>query len=283
MGSPDWRFPLNMTLGFHLLVLLAAMVLPDIFHQRSKIPESYTVDLVNISLPEPAPAAPPPQAPPKATASTPTPPPEPVVPKEAISIAPPEPAPAPTPAPAKVVSLRPLKKKIKKKISSSQRTSESKRKRQARQRNLQKELAQARRAEEQAAQASREALDALKQMLHTSKTSTTKPTRGNSGAQKNLTALEGQYYSRIFSHIQPYWALPDIKQWDPELLAVVVVTIKKDGSITNHFFEKRSGDRLFDQFVSKTLAAASPFPKIPAALKRQQWEIGLRFKPGSIQ
>ena len=72
-------------------------------------------------------------------------------------------------------------------------------------------------------------------------------------------------------------------QKKPDLTAVVVITINKNGHIANMFFEKKSGDRIFDQFVTKTIESASPLPPIPPAMKKQRYEIGLRFKPGSIR
>ncbi len=72
-------------------------------------------------------------------------------------------------------------------------------------------------------------------------------------------------------------------QENPDLVAIVVITINKNGQIANVFFEEKSGDRVFDQFVTKTIEAASPLPAIPAAMKKQRYEIGLRFRPESIR
>lgn len=72
-------------------------------------------------------------------------------------------------------------------------------------------------------------------------------------------------------------------QKDKSLTAVVVITIQQDGEVANLVFESKSGDRAFDQFVSKTIAAANPLPPIPPAMKKQRYEVGLRFRPDSIQ
>jgi len=71
---------------------------------------------------------------------------------------------------------------------------------------------------------------------------------------------------------------------DPRTLDIQSgITIKIDGDIANVVFETKSGDRVFDQFVSKAIEEANPLPPIPPALKKQRYEIGFRFKPGSIQ
>ncbi len=104
---------------------------------------------------------------------------------------------------------------------------------------------------------------------------------GRSGGSSS--ALEAQYFSSIFGHLHQYWSLPEIKQWDPQLQAVVVITIAQNGRIMNHTFEKRSGDRVFDQFVSRTIQDANPLPAIPRALRKEQFSLGLNFRPGKIQ
>lgn len=63
----------------------------------------------------------------------------------------------------------------------------------------------------------------------------------------------------------------------------MVVKISNSGQITEMYFENRSGDRLFDQFVNQTLEAAIPLPPMPAAMKKPEFELGLVFKPGGIQ
>jgi TonB family protein len=101
------------------------------------------------------------------------------------------------------------------------------------------------------------------------------------GGSKNL--LESQYLASVFNRLHQFWAPPEYLQQDPDLTAVVVITINLDGNIANMLFESKSGDRVFDQFVNSTIEAANPMPPIPAALKKQHFEIGLRFRPGSIQ
>ncbi len=87
----------------------------------------------------------------------------------------------------------------------------------------------------------------------------------------------------IFNRLHQFWTPPEYLQQKPNLTTVVVITINPDGSIANTLFESKSGDRVFDQFVSKTIETAAPMPPIPPALKKQRFEIGLRFRPGSIQ
>jgi len=105
------------------------------------------------------------------------------------------------------------------------------------------------------------------------------PSRG----EKQFAILKERYDAAIFARLHKFWSLPEYMQKKPELNAVVVITINKDGSIANMFFEKKSSDRMFDQFIINTIESANPLPPIPPAMKKQRYEIGLRFKPGSVR
>ncbi|MBN4067948.1 TonB C-terminal domain-containing protein [Desulfotalea psychrophila] len=136
--------------------------------------------------------------------------------------------------------------------------------------------------------AANDAVNALRKMLITDSElaastlqTNSAPTQRTGGGSSNI--IESQYQSTIFSSLHEHWALPEIKPWDPDLTAVVVIHIAKNGRIISHRFEKRSGDRVFDQFVGRTIQEANPLPAIPSAMRVQQYSIGLRFKPGQIQ
>ena len=228
----------------------------------------------------------------------------------------PVPVPEPTvrrpPAPAEAISIKPLKQKLKKEVKEIPDTrAEDAKIRKDELKNITKQLQEevkkentaqetikkqrqiaaareeARRAELEARMAAADAKDALRDQLRTStSTSSTSPaasSRSGTGNAKSMGVLEQQYYATIMGHIQQYWRPPDIKTWEPNLQAVVSITIASDGQIVSHTFEQESGDKLFDQFVLKTLEAANPLPAPPAALQKQRLEVGLKFKPSGIQ
>ena len=59
----NWVLPLNLAIGFHLVIALSVLVLPDLFKPRAKFEDIYTVNLVNISEPVIQQSAPPAPAP----------------------------------------------------------------------------------------------------------------------------------------------------------------------------------------------------------------------------
>lgn len=280
MDGNEWKLPFNFAVFLHLTVILGAIYGPGVLNKNPPYQDIYTVDLINFE--EPKVEAPPP-APQQTVAK------QQELPKpESVNIAPKtEPVPEVTKAPVKPVSIKPLKrKKVKKNIQQELRKKEV-------EKLHKKNLAEAREAEKKAAEAARiaaaEAVNQLKSMLR--ETNAVERSRRTSPSAKSGStvrrkrgndAVENQYFASIFGQLQPHWKLPEYKTWSKDLSAVIVIRIASDGKIIDQFFEKRSGDRLFDKFVLKALQDGSPLPKIPPAMQKNSVELGLRFVPGSI-
>ncbi|MBU0663256.1 MAG: cell envelope integrity protein TolA [Proteobacteria bacterium] len=323
----EWKLPINLAIGLHLLALFCAMVLPGLLDQRTILPEITTIDLVNMGEPAaPSKPATPTAAKQETKKAIPPPPPKPAeilkpeitkqipLPPEMPDAVPiPEPTATPEPvappAPVEAISIKPLKQKLKKIIkdipdtrpedakirkdelkSITKKLQEEAKKETAaqetirRQRQLAAAREEARRAELEARMAAADAKNALRDQIRASTSASPSQTSSQTGANaQSMGILEQQYYATIMGHIQQYWLPPDVKTWDPNILAIVSITIASDGQIVSQSFEQGSGDNLFDQFVLKTLEAANPLPAPPPALQKQRIEIGLRFKPSGIQ
>lgn len=304
-SNNDWKLPLNLAIGFHIMVALTAVYLPMLFESKPKFTDVYTVNLVNMSepaaapaaAPAPAPAPAPPKAPPKMIEKTAAP--VKIPPKtQAAPIAEAKPEEAAPPAPPKAISLRPVKKKVKNKVIPPDDT--VKREQEKREKEVEKvkrqQLAESLRAEQTAAEearlaaeeaeAERRLMEATQERLAAirSQASTgtgTRPSPGPSGGTTN--ALDAQYAAAVAARIQPFFQLPEIKTFDPSLVTVVVITINSNGEIADTRIEASSGDAIYDQFVLKSLEAANPVPAIPPALRRQRIELGLKFSPSGIR
>jgi colicin import membrane protein len=85
------------------------------------------------------------------------------------------------------------------------------------------------------------------------------------------------YYSVIWSQIREQWALPEgiLPQDDYE--AIIAVKILRNGEVAEFDFEKRSGNKYFDESTVKAIKKASPFPPLPEWLQGSSLEIGIRF------
>jgi len=284
MSSNEWKLPLNIAIGLHVLVLLCSLYLPGLFKGKPKFADIYTVSIINIAEPEQPPQAEKqeqqePEAAPVRV--------QPVEKKKAVAIE--EIVKQPEPAAPKAISLKPIKQKKIKRIDIVDDT--------ARQKELDRlekaKLAALREEQllEERARLAREALETERKLLSQTatpvtqtpgRTSETRQTTGsNSSSAGNL--IENQYLAAIVNRLHQHWALPENLQKNPDLTAVAVITIRKNGEIASFNFESKSGDRVFDQFVRNAIQAANPMPPIPPALKKQRFEVGLRFKPGSIR
>ena len=293
--SSEWRKSFNFAIGLHILVTALALIVPFFFDGKPQLPEIYTVNLftaTEVAVQQPAAKAP-------ARKTAPKPPVkkiEPVEPK--VSTASKSVAEEKLVAPIekvdiKPISLRPVKKKIK-----IGKTKEETVKEKAK---LSKafERIQARAEEKEAKkEASRAAIEAVSKLADSLKTTST--TNGASKAQSATTtkARPGivgrqtpgiepdlymkQYYSAVYQRIHDHWVLPDLQNWDNSLEAILVISIRQDGVITNNFFEKKSSSIYFNQEVLKAVRESSPLPPFPDQLKQETREIGLRFKPGEL-
>jgi len=311
MGSNnDWKLPLNLAIGFHILVALSTVLFPLIFKSKPEFVDIYSVNLVNMEEPA-APSAPPPAATPAKTQSQPPPAPTPpkviekteaavkIPPKEAVPVASEQPAEVAPPAPLKAISLKPLKRKVKKEVppdDTVQREAEKREREIEKQKRQQ--LAESLRAEQDAAEEARLAAEAaeaerklmeqtrqrlsqIRSSIQSSSSSTASNTSAAQGGGSN-SALDAQYYAAVAARIQPFFQLPEIKTFDPALVTIVIITINKSGEVADTQIESSSGDALYDQFVLKSIEAANPLPPIPPALRKQRIEMGLKFSPGGI-
>ena len=295
MFSTDWRKPLNISIGLHVIVLALAMLAPSLFDRQPRLPEIYTVNLFTaVEVPEsqaPSPA-------PKAAAKTAVPKIEPEVKKPAVSIQPPEPESAPDlqTTIAEPVSLKPLQQKVKVGKTKEEEALDKAKLSQVVQRlkanAAQKEARQA--ADRAAKDAVSKLADAMKSdsavatdaaVQKTAQTSTADGSTGISGPRG--TGIEPdfymkQYLSAVYQKIHDHWILPDLQNWDNALEAVLVIKISRDGTVTDTFFEKKSDNIYFNQFVLKAVKDAAPLPPFPDKLTENIFEIGLRFKPGEL-
>lgn len=279
----NWVLPLNLAVGFHLIIALSVLVLPDLFKPRAKYEDIYTVDLINLSEPVIEQSAPPAPVPEPAIQ------PEPQVSEKAVAIVDPVQQPPPQVKEVKPVSLKPSKRKIKKKIKAPQidRQKELERKRQ-------RLAEEAKRAEQMAAEQARIAAEEAERQQNIAQAELnrirnqvrTAPTPRPSGGQRSantLSVLESQYALKVKGKLMQVWALPEFKQFDASLKAKYVIKISQNGTVIKQFFEQRSNDPTFDQFVKRAVIDASPFPPFPPAIKDSSLEFELRFSPSDIQ
>jgi TonB family protein len=102
------------------------------------------------------------------------------------------------------------------------------------------------------------------------------PFGGSSALQSKLD----EYYSTIWERIKKEWTLPgDLTKGKAELETIIIIVIERDGKIQKSWFEKRSGNSLYDQSAMRAIKKADPLPPIPKEFSDSTFEIGIRFYP----
>ena len=265
------KFPLILTVATHLFVLLLTITAPFLMSRSLRIPEVYTVNLYQVT-----------------EASLQTPAAKPVtVTKTAIKK-------AVTAKPVKpnAVSLSPIRQRLEKERQEKElkKLQEEVRLRKIDQvkAELQKQLAE-KEARETASQAFSQLTEHLKSSLAGSGPQK-EQSAVNSGSTtgkgeidpRKLEALE-QYRARLFNHIAPHWQLPELQSWDDNLKAVIVLRVERNGTVTNSYFEKRSRNLRFNQYVQKAIDNANPLPSFPIELHKKSEEIAVTFIPGGLE
>jgi TolA protein len=94
------------------------------------------------------------------------------------------------------------------------------------------------------------------------------------------SSKEDEYYGMIWAKIKKEWTLPgDLPKGKTDIEAIIVILIERNGKIQKSWFEKRSGNVLYDQSAMRAIKKAEPFPPIPKEFSDNTFEIGIRFHP----
>jgi len=299
----QWQKSLFLTIAVHISLLLLSVFGPRFLHFQKKIPEVYTVNLFSVDDLGGAPAAAPAptaeeSAAPEAPTPSVTPPPPPVktapTPKA-------KPEPLPPPAAKDTVSLKPIKSKDKSDLDKLKKLRETlaneDKVKQAKAAELKAEMARA-----EAERKAKSAVSSLKQALMAGQQAATAGKAasghgsGNGQAKTGAGAGAGsgggggimvdenlrRYLIAVNQQIQEHWILPDTQNWKANTEAIVIIRVRRDGTIVENSFKKKSDNLFFNQFVEKTLKLSSPLPPFPIGLNQPEMEIGLKFRPGEV-
>jgi len=106
------------------------------------------------------------------------------------------------------------------------------------------------------------------------------PTGGSPWGSSSLESRLSDYYETIWTKIKKEWTLPgDLPKGKTDLETIIVVIIERDGKIQKSWFEKKSGNALYDQMAMRAIKKAEPLPPIPKEFSDNTFEIGIRFHP----
>jgi TonB family protein len=100
------------------------------------------------------------------------------------------------------------------------------------------------------------------------------------GGSSALESKLNDYYNMIWSKIKKGWALPgDLPKGKTNLETIIVIVIEREGKIQKSWFEKMSGNALYDKSTMRAIKKAEPLPPIPKEFSDNTLEMGFRFYP----
>lgn len=270
----------------HVAVLVGLVAAPDFSSGYEDLGPVYTVDLVGDLGPPPAPE----ETGPETTAPEPanTPPPEPAGVQEPVKA---EPA-APAPKPAELIPVGKPEEPVKPPPETLSKIGAPKRSSKRLIIDSDKELAEAlaatrarldakrqaeAKADKKAADEERHLAQAMSRMRQTVAGRVYGSGGGSPNGGKSNNAL-ARYYTLVWQRIRSNWTLPE--EWrNGGMAAVVVIRIRRDGTIIEHEFEKKSGNARFDQSVAWAVERSDPLPPLPQSVTSSTLEIGVKFIP----
>jgi colicin import membrane protein len=95
-----------------------------------------------------------------------------------------------------------------------------------------------------------------------------------------LESKLNDYCNMIWTKIKKEWTLPEnLLKGEKNLETIIVVIIERKGKIQKSWFEKRSGNVLYDQMAMRAIRKAEPLPPIHKEFDDETFEIGIRFHP----
>jgi len=102
---------------------------------------------------------------------------------------------------------------------------------------------------------------------------------GVAASGEALSLARSAYYTEVWDRIRREWAFPrELATKKGNLSATIVIKIRRDGKILDAKFEKRSGDKVFDESVWRAIWKADPLPPFPQIYSAQVDELGIRFR-----
>jgi outer membrane biosynthesis protein TonB len=244
----------GVSLAFHIVLVILLNLSPWSLIIKAQ-PTAYTVALVPVSVPEP-----------ETQIKEPLP-----IPKE----------PSPKPIEKMKLITKPQKDDIVEKVKKSSKKVEKPEEKKVDLKDLQEKLEEIRK---------KVALEKIQKRVARREKDEERPPGAPSDvpvASSNKTSPEldsklNQYYSMIWTKIKKAWTIPEnlLKEKERvDLETIIVVIIERDGKIQKYWFEKKSGNDLYDQMAVRAIKKAEPLPSVPRELSDSTLEVGIRFFP----
>lgn len=106
---------------------------------------------------------------------------------------------------------------------------------------------------------------------------------GTNSSNGQTSAQRNEYLSIIWSRVKRNWTLPSALMPKENVESIIDVKISRSGAVEYIGFEKRSGNRYFDDSAINAVKKSIPFPPPPYYFSGNHMEIGIRFHSKELQ
>jgi len=107
---------------------------------------------------------------------------------------------------------------------------------------------------------------------------------GSGGGNRKIVELLDIYRVEIASRVRKHWAFSASLAGEQEGLVVYLAfNVLPDGSITDIWFDKRSGNRHLDESAERAVRKSDPVGPHPESLSLPYVTVGLRFGPEGVK
>ncbi len=103
------------------------------------------------------------------------------------------------------------------------------------------------------------------------------------GGNAAFNARMYAYYRLIWARIKKQWTISPGLLPRENIGAVIHVRVLRNGDVEGISFEKRSGNRYFDESALRAVRKASPFPPLPEGTGDGEVEMGIRFHASELR
>lgn len=92
-----------------------------------------------------------------------------------------------------------------------------------------------------------------------------------------MSSQTNEYIAMVWARIKQNWTMPQPLMPDTNITAVIDVRLSRSGALEHAAFEKRSGNRYFDESALRAVKKSAPFPPLPFWVRDNSIAIGIRF------
>jgi TonB family protein len=98
-----------------------------------------------------------------------------------------------------------------------------------------------------------------------------------------INAQINEYTGVVLSKVKQNWTMPQSLIPEKNITAIIDVKILRNGALEYVGFEKRSGNRYFDDSALRTIKKSSPVPPLPYWIKDNSIEISIIFPSSELR